>query len=172
MALRRASCYARVKRAYTRHSRVKNKDYVKAIPSNKIARYDMGDPTKKYQYRVDLICQHPQQIRHNAIESARMVANRILHNNAGMNYFFKVRQYPHQILRENKMITGAGADRMQTGMALSFGRSMGIAIQLKRGTILFSAFVNKEHVPIAKESMRRSHSKLPGRFLVNAVELK
>jgi len=34
-------------------------------------------------------------------------------------YFFRIIPFTHHIQRENKMLTGAGADRTQTGMQLS-----------------------------------------------------
>ena len=39
--------------------------------------------------------------------------------------------YPHQILRENKQATGAGADRVSQGMRLSFGKNVGTAAEFK-----------------------------------------
>ena len=172
VGLRKGHCYTRVKRAYTRHSKVRNKDFVKAIPTNKIVRYDMGDPSKEYKYRIDLVSKQPIQIRHNALESTRTLINRHLHEDIGLDYFFKVRQYPHHILRENKMLTGAGADRMQTGMQQSFGRAIGIAAQLKKNTKLFSVFVNKEHLEQAKVAIQRAPARLPGKYALNVVELK
>lgn len=173
MGLRRAHCYTRVKRAFTRHSKVKNKDYVKSIPANKIVRYDMGDKTKEFKYRLDLVSQQPIQIRHNSIESVRTLINRQLNLSIGvLNYFFKLKTYPHHVLRENKMITGAGADRMQTGMQLAFGRTVGIAAQLKKGTSLCSVFVNKENIDKARTALKKAPARLPGRYLVQVIELK
>ena len=41
------------------------------------------------------------------------------------------------------MLTGAGADRMQTGMARSFGKTIGRAAFVKPGQILFIIGVKK-----------------------------
>ena len=92
----------------------------------------MGDPKKTFSHQVSLISKIPVQVRHNALESGRLIVGRQLGIRLGNNYYFKVRVYPHHVLRENKMITGAGADRMQTGMQRSFGRAVGIAAQLKK----------------------------------------
>ncbi len=170
--LRKGHCYTTVKRAYTRHSKVRNKAFIKTVPQNKIVRYDMGDPAKEYQYRLDLISKQPIQIRHNALESTRMLINRHLNKDFGLNYFLKLRHYPHHILRENKMITGAGADRMQTGMQLSFGRAIGISAQLKRNQPLFSVFVNKENIEKARIALQRAPARLPGNYAIELVELK
>ena len=172
VGLRKGHCYTKRKRAYTRHSKVKNKNFIKAIPTNKIVRYDMGDPKKEYKYRLDLISRQTIQIRHNAIESTRMSVNRYLHEKIGLNYFFKIRKYPHHVLRENKMLTGAGADRMQTGMQLSFGRAIGVATQLKKNASLFSIFINKENLEKAKTALQKAPARLPGKYTIDLVELK
>ena len=39
-----------------------------------------------------------------------------------MGYHLKIRVYPHHIVRENPMATGAGADRVQDGMRKAFGK--------------------------------------------------
>jgi large subunit ribosomal protein L10e len=173
VGLRKGHCYTRIKRAYTRHSKVRKKDFIKSIPINKIVRYDMGDPTKQFNFRIDLITKEGKQIRHNALESTRTLVNRHLVEGIGtINYFFKVRQYPHHVLRENKMLTGAGADRMQTGMQKSFGRAIGVAAQIKRNKPLFSVFTNKENLEKARIALQMAPARLPGKYIINLVELK
>ena len=70
------------------------------------------------------------------------------------------------------MITGAGADRMQTGMQLAFGRTVGVSAQLKKNQSLFSVFVNKENLEKAKTALKRAPARLPGKYSVELVELK
>ena len=171
--LRKGHCYSRIKRSYTRHSKVKSKSYIKTVPTNKITRYDMGDPKKQFKFRLDLVVRAAIQIRHNALESTRTLINRHLNEEIGTsNYFFKLRQYPHHILRENKMLTGAGADRMQTGMQQSFGRAIGVSAQLRKNAKLFSIFTNKENIEKAKTAMARAPARLPGKYKINLVEIK
>ena len=170
--LRKGHCYTTVKRAYTRHSKVKAKGFIKTVPQNKVVRYDMGDPNKNYKFRLDLVSKQPIQIRHNALESTRQIINRHLNADLGLNYFLKLRQYPHHVLRENKMITGAGADRMQTGMQLAFGRTIGVAAQLKKNTILFSVFTHKENIGKVRTALARAPSRLPGKYAIELVEIK
>ncbi|MHA2113057.1 MAG: hypothetical protein ACW98W_16390 [Candidatus Hodarchaeales archaeon] len=46
-----------------------------------------------------------------------MHVNRYLTRSVGReNYHYRVCVYPHHRIRENKMMTGAGADRIQNGM--------------------------------------------------------
>ena len=124
--LRKFCAYRRLERPYTRVSKFREKSFIRANPNIAIVRFDMGDPTKKFQYQLDLISKDDLQIRHNALESARMTCNRLLENQVGKkSYYLKVRVYPFHILRENPLAAGAGADRMSTGMKHSFGKPIG-----------------------------------------------
>lgn len=170
--LRKFSCYRAIERPYTRKSKYKTKGYIKAVPDPRISRYNMGDSKKSFEYQVDLISTRNLQVRSNSIESARQVGNRRLEINLGNNYYFIVRVYPHHALRENKMLVGAGADRMQTGMQKSFGKVIGVAAQIKRDQPIFSVFVDKKGVEIAKEALKVANSRLPKRFNVIVKEFK
>ncbi len=122
----------------------------------------MGNLQKKFSYKLALVSKENVQVRDNAIEAARMTINRILEAKLGKNnYFFRIRVYPHHILREHKMLTGAGADRLQSGMKLSFGRPVGIAAQLKEGDEIFEIGVEKNGIEIAKTAFNSIRSKLP-----------
>ena len=169
--LRKGRSYRRIKRAYTRKSKYRKKGYIKAIPTSRIIRYDMGDLKKKFDYRVDFIAKESIQLRHNSLESCRQIINRHLGRGLGSNYHFKIRAYPHHVLRENKMLTGAGADRMQTGMQKAFGRAIGIAAQVKKGKILFSVGVDKGSVEIAKKSLKKATPRLPGKYSIISTKL-
>ena len=130
--IRKGCCIRRLDKPYTRKSKYKKKGYIRAIPAHKISRFEMGDKTKIYDYKVKLVSTGTLQIRHNALESARMVVNRQLETTLGTNYFLRLCVYPHHAIRENKMLGGAHADRIQTGMAHSFGKVTGTAAQIKK----------------------------------------
>lgn len=176
MALRKGHCYTPVKRSYTRKSKVRSKSYIKTIPPLKIAKFTMGDASGfdqgKYAWTVMLIMNEPVQIRDNAIESARQWAHRALEEKLKGNYYFTVSAYPHHILRENKMLTGAGADRMQTGMQLSFGKPVGRAAQINKGKAIFTVACHKEAVPFVRETLSNIRTKLPGDKSVVVEEIK
>jgi ribosomal protein L16/L10AE len=55
---------------------------------------------------------------------------------------------------------------MQTGMQRSFGKAVGIAAQLKEGSPIFCAYVNKEGVAKAREALKSATPKLPGRCYI------
>lgn len=165
--LRKGHSYSKtVKRAYTRKSKFKTKGYIKAVPLCKIVKFDMGDLKKDFPKKVHLVSKQDMQLRHNAIESARMVINRRLHSKLGMNYRLKLRIYPHHVLRENKMLTGAGADRMQSGMQKAFGKPMGIAAQVKRNQKIFTAYVDEENIEPAKEALKAGTPRMPKKFAI------
>jgi len=160
--LRKASAYRKVTRAYTRKSQTRKKGFIKTIPTHKIVRFNMGDCSKKYDYKLTLFSKEKLQIRHNAIESVRLVVNRKLTKKLGnMNYYLMINIFPHQILRENKMLTGAGADRMQTGMQKAFGKPSGRAAQIKKNQVLFTILAEEKDLKEAKDALRLSFSRLP-----------
>lgn len=128
----------------------------------KITRFDMGNLNGDFEYEVSLIAKQPHQIRQESIESARQAANRILEKRLGLgNYHFKIRKYPHHVLRENPLASGAGADRLSKGMKLSFGKVIGIAIQVEQGEKLMSVWVNRDNVDKVKQALKRAYTKLP-----------
>ena len=170
--LRSASAYRRLKRAYTRHSRVRAKSFIKGAPGKRVVLYDMGNVRRKFPYEVQLISLKNQNLRDNAIESGRMTTVRYMDKTAGKEmYNIKVRAVPHHILRENPLATGAGADRFQTGMSMSFGKPIGHAAQVRKGKIIFSIGVEKQHIVAAKEACRKAKSKFGIRCSILTKEL-
>lgn len=142
--------------AYTR------REYVKGVPGIRVTFFDMGNPKGDFPVEMSLVSQETGQIRHNALEAARIAVNRLLEVKAGKdNYHFKLRVYPHQILRENPMATGAGADRISDGMARSFGRPIGTAARVSSGQKIMSVRITEEFALVAKEALRRASLKLP-----------
>jgi len=168
--LRKASAYRKVVRAYTRKSKFKKKGFIKGNISSKIVRFHMGDSKKEFPKSVKLVATEPFQIRHNALESCRILVNRKLQSKFGTKgYHFFINVYPHHILRNNKMLSGAGADRMQTGMKQSFGKVEGVAAQVKKGTTIFTAQVDEDGVDYAKEMLMKTKSRISGRTTLEVV---
>ena len=169
--LRKFSGYKNLERPYTRKSKYRSKSFVRASPNHKIVRFDMGNPKKKYAYQLLLNVDDEIQIRHNAIESARQTSNRLLEKKLGKGeYHFKIRKYPHHILRENPLASGAGADRMSTGMKKSFGKPIGVAAQFKRDETILSVSVNKNQIMTAKQALIRAKNKFPCSCSIVVVE--
>ncbi|HLC56612.1 MAG TPA: 50S ribosomal protein L16 [Candidatus Nanoarchaeia archaeon] len=165
--LRKGKCYRFIERPYTRKSKFKKKGYIKSVPPLKVVSFGMGDPKKDYTNKVRLVSTLPHQIRHNAIESARQLVNRSLTEKIPSGaYNFIITMYPHHLLRENKMLGGAHADRLQSGMAHSFGKTVGSAAQVKVGKTVFMVKVNKENIDHARSSLKKATPRLPGTYTI------
>jgi len=137
------------------------KEYIRASPPSKITKFTMGDTKASFPMQACLIATEEVQIRHNALEAARVASNRVLMNKLGNSYFMRVVPYPHAILRENKMIFGAHADRLQDGMRRAFGKPIGIAARVRIGQPIIEIAVNENAVEVAKEALKRGQDKLP-----------
>lgn len=138
-------------------------EYIRGgVPPPRISKYVMGNAKSKFEYQVKLISLRDAQIRHNALESARMASNKPLSLKLGeSDYCLWIRVYPHHVIRENKMMAFAGADRIQKGMRLAFGKPVGTAARVKNGQILMIAYVNSNGVEIAKQALKGGAHKLP-----------
>ena len=172
MALRKASAYSKKTVVpFTRKSKQKGKAYIKVVPPSKVVKFSMGDnggfKEGKFPYQLTVISTEHVQIRHNALEACREFLTKKLDTLLLGKYLFLLYPYPHHIQRENKMITGAGADRMQTGMALSFGKSMGRSAILKPDTkMFFFAVQNEIGVAAVRKMLGQIRSKMPGHIKI------
>lgn len=132
------------------------------VPGSKVVHYDMGNLQMEFPVKMSLLVKEPCQIRHTALEAARVAANRYLLKAIGRNDFhLKLRLYPHHVIRENKQATGAGADRVSSGMRRAFGKPVGTAAQVAPGQKLFTLSVNPEQLEVGKTALRRAGHKLP-----------
>ena len=119
------------------------KKYIKGKPQIKIAKFQSGKPDN-YDYCVQLLVNENVQIRHMAIEAARLSANKTIEKVAGENgYQSRLRTYPHVLLRENKMIATAGADRLQEGMRRAFGKAVSLGARMKRGQCIYEVNIKR-----------------------------
>ena len=136
------------------------KEYIAGKPQLKIARFSSGQAADNYDYKLELIVTEKLQIRHNALEAARLAANKRMSTAGEMSFFSMLRVYPHVILRENKMIATAGADRLQEGMRRAFGKATGLAARVRPGQSIFEAHVTAANLNLAKEGFKVAASKL------------
>jgi large subunit ribosomal protein L10e len=170
MALRPGRTVRRKERPYTRVSKkIPRKSYVVGVPFPKTHDFEMGNREGVFDTILYLIVERGVQIRDNALEAARVVAHKFLEEKLGTaNYFFKILAYPHHVIREKPIATGAGADRYSQGMRLSFGKPVGTAIQITSGQKLIELRIRKENMEIGKEALRRFGLKIssPVRIVV------
>ena len=170
--LRPARCYRDVKRPYTRVSRVSSKSFIRGVPGSRIVKYHSGNLSKDYDYVVKLVSKQDIQIRHNALEAARVLAHKYLEKTMPKNYHLWIKVYPHHVMRENPLATGAGADRYQTGMSHPFGKPIGRAAQVSKGQDVIVVLVDEGNVEKAKEILKKAAYKLPMKYSVVVEKVK
>ena len=174
MALRPAKCYRRIERPNTRISiRKPRKGYVKGVPPQKIHRFNAGKEKPEFTVKMFLVAKNPVQVRNNALEAMRLAASKPLERVTGEEGFFlRVLVYPHHVLRENPLATGAGADRFQTGMRQSFGRPIGSAAQVKANQKILEMRVSPANEVLAKKALKIASSKIPTSCYIHKEEKK
>ena len=111
---------------------------------------------------LNLRIKEPCQVRHSSLEAARIAANRALSKGTTTaSFHLKIRLYPHIVLREHKMATGAGADRVSGGMRGAFGKAVGTAARVQSGDTIMTLRVTPQAFKVAKEAMWKASMKLP-----------
>ena len=91
--LMHARNYRAVKgQAYTR------KKFAKGFPPPKIAKFTMGDTKGNFEVEAKLVALKRAQIRHSALEAARIATNRVLLDKLASDYLLQIHPYPHIIL--------------------------------------------------------------------------
>jgi large subunit ribosomal protein L10e len=150
----------------------KNKPYPKSrfcrgVPDPKIRTYDLGarkaDVTE-FPYTIHMVSRELEQISSEALEAARIQANKFMATKTNkLGFHLRIRVHPFHVLRINKMLSCAGADRLQTGMRQSYGKPYGTAARVRIGQILMSLRCKENHAEHANEALRRAKFKFPGR---------
>lgn len=175
MGIRPAKCYRWDSPAYTRISNNPSDSFITGVPGPKITHYETGNLSREFDTEVSIISNGQIQIRHNSLEASRVAANKILEDMIGVNnYRFKVRVFPHHVMRENVMATGAGADRVSQGMGMSFGKPIGTAARVRKGQTIFTVYINKSEdaIKTVKKALHTAISKLPGSMKIVVHPLK
>jgi len=113
---------------------------------------------------VHLCSGEKEQLSSEALEAARIVVNKYMTKAAGKDTFhLRVRVHPYHVLRINKMLSCAGADRLQTGMRGAFGKPTGLVARVEIGQIIMSVRAKEQHQNAVCEALRRAKYKFPGR---------
>ena len=163
-----ARMYRQIKsQSYTR------REYMGGVPHSRISQFEMGNKKNKDNFPIEmhLVAEHPVAVRHTALEAARIACNRTIQKKAGSaGYFMKLRVYPHEVIRENKMATGAGADRISSGMRNAFGKAVGTAARISRGQVVMTLHVNQSNFEDAKTALWKAGLKLPSTFRVEVIK--
>merc|ERR1711879_359760 len=150
----------------------KNKPYPKSrfnrgVPDPKIRIFDLGRKkasVEDFPLCVHLVSDEYEQLSSEALEAGRICANKYLVKNCGKDAFhIRMRVHPFHVVRINKMLSCAGADRLQTGMRGAFGKPQGTVARVHIGQPIMSIRSNDKNRAAVIESLRRAKFKYPGR---------
>ncbi|KAI8867954.1 ribosomal protein L10e [Ramicandelaber brevisporus] len=162
MARRPARCYR-----YCKNKPYPKSRFNRGVPDPKIRIYDLGRKkagVDEFPLCVHMTSDEYQQISSEALEAARICANKYIVKTSGKDSFhMRVRVHPFHVIRINKMLSCAGADRLQTGMRGAYGKPAGTVARVNIGQILMSARTKDTNKAVVIEAFRRAKYKYPGR---------
>ena len=150
----------------------KNKPYIKSrycrgVPESKIRIFDVGAkkaPVDLFPFVAHLVSDEKAQVSSEALEAARVAINKHLTKTIGKEaYHIKIRAHPYHVLRANKMLSCAGADRLSSGMRHSYGKPIGVAARVDIGQVLISVRAKDSAEGNVIEAIRRGKFKFAGR---------
>ena len=137
------------------------REYMGGVPPSRITQFVMGNKSQKFPVQLTLTANEKCQLRHNALESARISATKTLEKYVGnANFRLHIRVYPHIVIRENKQATGAGADRVSQGMRRAYGKAVGTAARVKLNQVLMTIDTTPQYYTPAKEALWKAGMKL------------
>jgi large subunit ribosomal protein L10e len=147
-----------------KRSASRKREYARGGAQSKIVRYWGGAkeiPWEKFEIVVGLKVDSQIQISSNTLEAVRITINSILQKKLGrQNYRLNIRPKPFQKIRENRMLAFAGADRVQSGMRNSFGRSTGVCARVRAGQIIAEVGTSLKSLPLVRDRFRVSSMKI------------
>merc|ERR1712097_142598 len=158
----------------------KNKPYIKSrycrgVPDPKIRIYDLGRKKASvddFPFAAHLCSDELEQVGSEALEACRIACNKYMTKSAGKDAFhIRIRVHPFHVIRINKMLSCAGADRLQTGMRGAFGKTYGTVARVKIGQILCSIRCREAVAKHALEALRRAKYKIAGRQKIYASRM-
>jgi len=162
MGRRPARCYR-----YCKNKPYPKSRFCRGVPDPKISIYDVGRKAAgvdEFPLCVHLVSGEYEQLSSEALEAGRIVVNKYMTKFSGKDSFhLRVRAHPFHVLRINKMLSCAGADRLQTGMRQAFGKPTGVVARVNIGQIIFSVRSKDNNVKAVLEALRRCKYKFPGR---------
>jgi large subunit ribosomal protein L10e len=171
MPLRPGRILKNPKRPWSRVSKTKpRKSYVVGVPFPKINQFEMGAREGKFDTTMYLISKDDVQIRDNAMEASRIVCHKYLEKKlTALGYFYKILVYPHNVIREHSIATGAGADRFSQGMRHNFGHPVGKDAIIRAGTRMAMLRINKVNAKVGKDALLKAGKKIRPRVMIETI---
>lgn len=161
MGRRPARCYR-----YCRNKPYPKSRFCRGVPDPKIRIYDLGRKkaaVDEFPLCIHLISNEREQLSSEALEAARICANKHITKMSGKDSFhMRIRVHPFHVIRINKMLSCAGADRLQTGMRGAFGKPIGTVARVNIGQVLLSIRTKDANKLVVMEALRRCKFKFPG----------
>ncbi|XP_076824707.1 large ribosomal subunit protein uL16-like isoform X2 [Clavelina lepadiformis] len=162
MGRRPARCYR-----YCKNKPYPKSRFCRGVPDPKIRIFDLGRKRANVQdfpLCIHMVSDEIEQLSSEALEAARICANKYMVKNCGKDSFhLRVRCHPFHVVRINKMLSCAGADRLQTGMRGAYGKPQGLVARVKIGQPIMSMRCKDNNRAHAIEALRRAKFKFPGR---------
>lgn len=176
---RKASAYSKkIPVTNTRKSKLLQKSYVKTIPPQKVVKFNIGNIKKfdagEFKIKATISAGEPIQIRDMALEAVRQGLNKDLTDLFQTNFFMRVNVYPHNILRNNRVFSGASkGERVQTGMSKGFGSSEGRAAVVRMNQPIFTIYFNgEENIHKLRGFFKKVTPKLACKSIIEFKKLK
>merc|ERR1711909_66531 len=162
MGRRPARCYR-----YCKNKPYPKSRFCRGVPDPKIRIFDLGRKkalVDEFPLCIHLVSDELEQLSAEALEAARICCNKYLVKHTAKDQFhIRIRVHPYHVLRINKMLSGAGADRLQTGMRGAFGKPQGTVARVRIGQPIMSMRTKDNNKAHAIEAFRRAKFKFPGR---------
>jgi len=162
MGRRPARCYR-----YCKNKPYPKSRFCRGVPDAKIRIFDLGRKKARvdeFSLCVHMVSDEYEQLSSEALEAGRICANKYLVKHCGKDAFhLRVRLHPFHVIRINKMLSCAGADRLQTGMRGAFGKPQGTVARVHIGQPIMSVRARENHKDHVIEALRRAKFKFPGR---------
>ncbi len=171
-------CYSSWSRRPFQYKRSSNRrrEFARGGSQSKIQRYWGGAkdvPWEQWELTVGLKVDQQVQISANSLEAIRITVNGALQKYLGRsNYRFRIRPKPFQKYRENRMLAFAGADRVQSGMRNSFGRSTGVCARVRAGQIICEVGTHLRNLPLVRDRLRVASMKISSACSIVVLKYK
>ena len=161
MGRRPARCYR-----YIGNKPYPKSRFCRGVPDPRIQRYETGvrsAKSKDLPICTRLILLEHENISAEALEAARVSSNRYMMKTMGKEgYHIRINLHPFHVLRINKMLSTAGADRLQTGMRHAFGKPEGLVCRARYESQIMGIRTTPQGLKNALEALRRASFKFPG----------
>jgi large subunit ribosomal protein L10e len=162
MGRRPARCYR-----YCKNKPYPKSRFCRGVPDPKIRIFDLGKKkagVDDFPLCIHLVSDELEQLSSEALEAGRICCNKYMVKFGGKDQFhIRMRLHPFHVIRINKMLSCAGADRLQTGMRGAFGKPLGTVARVRIGQPIMSVRTSDKHKATTIEALRRAKFKFPGR---------